>query len=283
MISVRNAGLSDYFMISKTVKRIKTNDFNCYSEFNGCIIKFVLKKECFIIIKNSIPAGILFIKRSKQEIAYVPIEKDMISFFRLLYILNKHFALEGYYLNLKYKNFNMNNYKKYFHLDIVENYKHMHLSIDPASFIGINTDEDINVRRLQIFREENIRVELQNRIFGELKGRVDLTLGEVYEEERKNSFLKDMCFILCVNQSPSGYGQIVLIDSKYYLVNFGIIPEYRSKGYGNYFLNHIISHCLSRGIEDLYLCVDSNNNNAINLYSKAGFQDYYNSLVINFK
>jgi hypothetical protein len=253
MISVRNAGIADYIMIIKSVRKLRNNEYNYYSDFKDCILGYILKKECFIIFKNDIRTGILFINNSTRDILYVPNEKSSLSFFRFSYILNKYFTLEGYRLSLKYQKINVDNFKKYFHVDIVEDYKHMHLSVKPIINTGTNSDESLNVRILELYKEEPIRVMLQNEIFGELKGRIDLTLGEVYEEERKNSFLKDMCFILSVNESQAGYGQIIFMEDMYYLVNFGIIPEYRSKGYGNYFLSQIIFGLLLSRHPDIYI------------------------------
>ncbi|WP_443110822.1 GNAT family N-acetyltransferase [Caloramator sp. mosi_1] len=54
-------------------------------------------------------------------------------------------------------------------------------------------------------------------------------------------FLKDYCYVLYKNHMPIGYGQIIKDRSLYYLVNFGIIEEFRGMGFGYIFLNYILN------------------------------------------
>jgi ribosomal protein S18 acetylase RimI-like enzyme len=147
----------------------------------------------------------------------------------------------------------------------------------------LEMQDGILVRRMVINKEEPVRVKLQNNIFGNAQGRRELTLLEVYSEERKSSFLKEMCFILDVHGEPGGYGQILISDDEYYLVNFGVINEYRSKGYGLYFLSKIIENCSLSGINHLNLCVDNDNTPAINLYKKLGFKELYSKFNMRFR
>jgi ribosomal protein S18 acetylase RimI-like enzyme len=240
-------------------------------------------RQCYYFVKNDSIVGLLFINRKRREIIYIPIIRESLSLFRLVYILNNNFTLKGYTLSIKHKKLNLKLYKGYFPVDIFENYKYMYLNTREYDYNSLDIPEDISVRRMVINKEEPIRVKLQNNIFGNAAGRRELTLIEVFSEERKGNFLKDMCFILDIKGNPGGYGQILIVDEEYYLVNFGVTTEYRNKGYGGYFLSQIINSCNLSGIEHLNLCVDNDNIPAVNLYRKLGFKELYNKFSIRFK
>jgi len=55
------------------------------------------------------------------------------------------------------------------------------------------------------------------------------------------------------------------------IFGFGIIPEFRSKGYGYDLLHLIVEHLRQSGIREIVIEVDSNNIHAFNLYQKFGF------------
>jgi ribosomal protein S18 acetylase RimI-like enzyme len=240
-------------------------------------------RQCYYFDKNDSIIGLLLINRKRKEIIYLPIIRDSLSLFRLVYIINNNFALKGYTLSIKHKKLNSKLFKGYLPVDIFENFKYMYLNTREIVYNPIDIPEEINVRRMIINKEESIRVKLQNNIFGNAAGRRELTLIEVSSEERKSTFLKDMCFILDIKGNPGGYGQILIVNEEYYLVNFVVTTEYREKGYGEYLLSQIIKSCNSSGIEHLNLCVDNDNIPAVNLYKKLGFKELYNKFSIRFK
>ncbi|MCB8816856.1 GNAT family N-acetyltransferase [Desulfosporosinus shakirovi] len=55
------------------------------------------------------------------------------------------------------------------------------------------------------------------------------------------------------------------------IFGFGIIPEYRSKGYGKELLHLIVDDLLLRGRSDITIDVNNKNANALELYQKTGF------------
>ena len=57
------------------------------------------------------------------------------------------------------------------------------------------------------------------------------------------------------------------------IVNFGVIKEFRSKGYGRVFLNALIKHFKEKINSNIFIRVDSNNKIARKLYEKSGFMD----------
>lgn len=283
MVTVLRIKLTNLINLYRILHKQSKDEISYYCDFKESFIKYFIMRQCYCFVKNDLIVGFLLINRKRREIIYIPIIKDSISLFRLFYILNNNFTLKGYTLTIKHKKINSKLYRGYLPVDIFENYKYMYLNTKESIYNPLDIPEDINVRRMVINKEETIRVKLQNNIFGNTAGRRELTLIEIFSEERKGTFLKDMCFILDVKGNPGGYGQILIVDEEYYLVNFGVTTEYRKKGFGEYFLSQIINSCNSSGIEHLNLCVDNDNIPAVNLYKKIGFKELYNKFSIRFK
>lgn len=283
MVKVLRIKLINLINVYRILHNEKNEVYSYLSDFKGGIIKYFLARQCYYIIKNDSILGLLLLNIKEREIFYIPIAKNNISLFRLIYTLNTNFNITGYTLSIKHNKLNPKVYKNYFPVDVVENHKYMYIDTNNNILNSLNITGDIAVRKMVIGKEEPIRVKLQNNIFGNTAGRRELTIIEVYNEESKSTFLRDMCFILDIEGNPGGYGQILIIDGEYYLVNFGIINEHRNKGLGLYFLSEIIHNCSSVGIENLYLCVDNENIPAVNLYKKLGFKELYNKFNIVFK
>lgn len=279
MLEIKNAKLKDIIKLNKVFNHPYQN-MNFYSDFTGSILHHILRKKCYLVFNNKALQGVIFLKDNK-EVNFIPAVKAF-SFFKLLYVLQEYFSLNGFKLSIRYKKLNPLSYKKYFNISIKENIKYMY--INTYDFRKINDFNDFNdslsVRQMIINKDESIRVELQNKIFADVHGRKELTLNEVYNEENGLRFLKDLCFILEVSGIPAGYGQILRMDNSFFLVNFGIIPDYQRKGYGYYFLGKIIEQCRLHGIKDLYLTVDAGNFKAISLYKKANFSELYGNVTI---
>ena len=277
MLEIRNARMKDLHEIKNSVQECDSNNY--YSNFTGNILYFIIVNKCFLIINNKSLQGIIFIKENKKEVFYIPVNMND-SFFHLIYIIKKYFNLSGYSLELRYKKISTLLSEKCFSIHVKSDLKYMFIDL-LNSEIGSNFPGDVYIRKMNIGKDENIRVKLQNEIFGNIPKRRNLTVKEVLYEEKGSGFLNNYCFFIEQNSIPVGYGQIVICSGEYYLVNFGIIPEYRSKKLGYIFLSGILGDCKNNGIAKLYLTVDSNNINAIKLYHKSGFIDLYNSIQIS--
>jgi GNAT superfamily N-acetyltransferase len=279
MILVEKACLRDIKKIKRFLEGTASTNF--YSEFKESVFFYILKKNCFLISLNGKMKGAVIIKKSANILFYIPAASSKcLSFFSLMFILKKYFNLQGFYMDIKYKKLNLNSYRKYFSFNLVNNYKLMHRSLCiPFDEIATKTSQ-ARIRKLQVGKDEGLRVILQNDIFGNTTGRRDLTIDEVLMEEKKQGFLANMCFILEIGDTPSGYGQIVILENGYSLVNFGIISQYRGCGFGHYFLNCILKECWNAGIKNLYLSVDNENKEALALYVKAHFEELSNTVRI---
>lgn len=115
-----------------------------------------------------------------------------------------------------------------------------------------------------------IRCYVQNEIFKN-ENRNPLSVDDIYYDERQDYFLDNMSLFMKLKDKYIGYGQIIFMRGIYMIVNFGIIKNFRSKGYGNILLNKLISYFSSKVKDDIYIRVDSNNVIAKKLYEKSGF------------
>lgn len=283
MVKVLRIKLIDLIAAYKMLYKNRDKEFSYFSDFKGGLFKYIISSQCYYFNKNDSIIGLFLVNTKIKETYYAPVDKNGISLFRLIYTLNTNFNLNGYTLSINHKKLNPQLYKKYFSANIIENYKFMRLNTNEINYDLLKKDENLVFRKMVINKEEPIRVMLQNKIFSNSAGRRELTLLEVYNEEGRSSFLKDMCFILEAAEKPAGYGQILITEGEYYLVNFGIINEYRNKGYGRYFLERIAQASKLNGIEQLNLCVDNNNIPAVKLYKELGFRELYNRFTIKFR
>lgn len=131
--------------------------------------------------------------------------------------------------------------------------------------------QNVEIKRFQI-EDIKARVELQNQIFDN-KYRVPLSVTDVLLEISKRTYIPELSFFLMEEDQYVGYGQINRQEDCYFLVNFGIAPEYRGKGKSRDFLYAILSKAKSLDIQEVYLDVNVDNFRAKSLYLSSGFQE----------
>lgn len=132
----------------------------------------------------------------------------------------------------------------------------------------------VTFKTFKLGEDELNRCTVQNDIFLEWN-RVPLTIEDIYNDLNQDYYINDLAIFIEVNNKIIGYGQIVFNREIYTVVNFGIIKEYRGKGYGKLLLNKLIMISREKGIETLYIRVDESNIKARNLYEYAGFKEKY--------
>ncbi len=136
----------------------------------------------------------------------------------------------------------------------------------------IEFDENLCFKHFVRNCDEKLRCDIQNSIFFD-KNRIPLHTEDVYEEEEQDYYINDFSVFLGLNDKYIGYGQIILSNGLYTIVNFGIIEEYRCRGYGQVLLNYLIKLCRINKIDDVYIRVEKNNYKAVALYKKVGFRE----------
>lgn len=143
----------------------------------------------------------------------------------------------------------------------------MKRKLDPPPQIS----REVEIKRFQI-EDVKARVELQNQIFDN-KYRVPLSVTDVLLEISKRTYIPELSFFLVEEDQYVGYGQINRQEDCYFLVNFGIAPDYRGKGRSRDFLNAILSRAKDLDIQEIYLDVNEDNFRAKELYLSSGFQE----------
>ena len=124
------------------------------------------------------------------------------------------------------------------------------------------------------FRIEDIkaRVDIQNQIFDN-KYRMPINTTDILIEVSKKSYIPELSFFYQYGGKYIGYGQVNTSNNQYFLVNFGLIPEYRGKGLSKSFLLTILAKAKEFGIDTILLEVNEDNTSAVNLYHSVGFSD----------
>lgn len=279
MITVRRAGLRRYKLIKNSLKSFDSSSFRFYSRFDGSFVLYIFRRECWLIMNDSALLGIIFTSHIKQQIYYVPVSQKQFSFMAVAFLIKKYTNSAGYTLKLIYSSASFKAASQYLRVRPVTDIKHMKCNISSSNISNPFLPQGVEIHTMKN-GEESIRAELQNSIFGANKNRIPITIDEVIGEKRIKGYIGPMCYILKVNGIPAGYGQIMIIDDEYSLINFGLIPSYRGYGYGDIFLKYILYKCESSGILSLHLTVDNNNPPAISLYKKNGFMELYNTADI---
>lgn len=87
-------------------------------------------------------------------------------------------------------------------------------------------------------------------------------------------------WIATLNGRTIGKIQISLAGGETYINAFCILPAYRGRGYGKAILSHIVAHLLAEKHPLISLEVETENESALSLYYRAGFEvttayDYY--------
>jgi len=133
---------------------------------------------------------------------------------------------------------------------------------------------DLNFKTFRIGKDEGLRCYTQNKIFEEAN-RTPLSLADILYDVTRNYYVKGGSFFLYKGYDCIGYGQIIINDGSPYIVNLGIIEEYRGNGYSKVLLVHLLEKIKEMGYDQVRLTVKSGNEAALNLYWGFGFKNDY--------
>lgn len=125
---------------------------------------------------------------------------------------------------------------------------------------------------------EEKRCKLQNEIFKN-NNREPLTIEDIYYDVTQEYFWDKGSIFIKYMDTYIGYGQIILDDNSPTIVNFGILQQFRNKGYGKLLLIYLINLLYRNGYGEVKLKVNPKNYRAYGLYLKLGFvkkREYYN-------
>ena len=132
----------------------------------------------------------------------------------------------------------------------------------------------ISIEKVVLNKDEELRCELQNSIFS-ASTRTPLEITDIENDIEQDYYMEDLSLFIKVNNIAIGYGQIIYNRDMYTVVNFGILKEFRSFGFGKILLNHLIQTAKNKNIYDLYIRVEETNYSALKLYNWMGFTPKY--------
>ncbi|SFU42159.1 Acetyltransferase (GNAT) family protein [Clostridium sp. DSM 8431] len=251
-------------------------DFFRFYDNKSFIFRYIVRKMVYIIKYNEIYIGYIWIESPSYEsskAADIYIKEEYIKYFtgKLLLILKTEIVtlecFENEYSRKILKALDMIPIRKTYLMKL-ENYKE-----EP-----IKLSENLSFSIYKKRKDALARCNVQNKIFFS-NARVPLNIEDIYYDEKQDYFLDNLSLFLKYGEKEIGYGQIIYSGNMNLIVNFGIIEEYRGKGYGRLLINKLIQLAFKNNIKDLYIRVDTNNKAALNLYEDMGFKTIGNFLV----
>jgi ribosomal protein S18 acetylase RimI-like enzyme len=162
-----------------------------------------------------------------------------------------------------------------FKLNLILERKSIEMKIEINKELPVNTEDNINFYFFKKDIDENNRINIQNLIFKETTGHIDIDIDDIRNEELQDYFIEDGCIFLKFNNIIAGYSQIILENSPSrtpYIVNFGIDKPFRKMGLSKLLLNYTLNVIRKKGYNEACVTVDSSNRKAQNLYKKSGFK-----------
>ncbi|MHC1721187.1 MAG: GNAT family N-acetyltransferase [Clostridiaceae bacterium] len=137
---------------------------------------------------------------------------------------------------------------------------------------------DLNFKTFRIAKDEGLRCYIQNKIF-EDEGRTPICLADILYDVSRSYYVKGGSFFLYKGYDCIGYGQIIINNGNPYIVNLGIIEEYRGKGYSKVLLLRLLEKIKEMGYNNVRLTVKSENEAALKLYWGFGFKNEYETYI----
>ncbi|MCB2353717.1 GNAT family N-acetyltransferase [Clostridium estertheticum] len=95
--------------------------------------------------------------------------------------------------------------------------------------------------------------------------------GESFPEEEE--IINMTTYMVELNKAIIGKIRIEYSDNSAFICGFGILPNFRGKGYGKQALKEVLRIINEENINDVGLDVESKNNTALNLYKICGFEE----------
>lgn len=158
---------------------------------------------------------------------------------------------------------------------IAKNHRIMNIMVDQRITPKTSHFGDLGIVIVEDHDKIRDRVMVQNSIF-QNKNRVPLDVQDVQKEMKNQTYIPELALLLTADQRPVGYGQIIRNQAAYYLVNFGVIPEYQGLGYSHFLLEALLAKAQAEGVQIILLEVFEENTRAVKLYEKHGFKTMYN-------
>jgi ribosomal protein S18 acetylase RimI-like enzyme len=252
-----------------------------YNNENSLFKKFVLLKNVKVIYFNEDVVGYVWYEKLHNK-HYI---LKSISF------IEKAFFQEGtkYFLeNFRPGNiFTYNCEKNDFNFSILEALKFMKeedtldLLRKVDKIQNIYLPQDISIEKFIAGKHEKLRCKLQNSIF-QCANREPITIDDIIFDIKQDYYIEGGSVFIKYMDEYIGYGQLIIDEGEPTIVNFGIIKDYRNKGYADLLLKYIINIVYSLNYFEVKIKVYSENTKALNLYIKNGFKKFKENGIWNY-
>ncbi|TGE36219.1 GNAT family N-acetyltransferase [Desulfosporosinus fructosivorans] len=150
------------------------------------------------------------------------------------------------------------------HLGAQYDFTEYSLRLDPRKYVPLAKN------RLEGFKpsEKDLKkmIDTSMRIFEDSYEDTQGIIVNILQSKMRDQYLG------LLNDEIIGMGSSSHDGDEASIFGFGIIPEFRGKGYGYELLHMIVEQLRQSGIREIVIEVDSNNKQAFNLYQKFGFQ-----------
>lgn len=132
-------------------------------------------------------------------------------------------------------------------------------------------DNEVEFEILKLGIDEQKRCDIQNKVF-KSDSRLPLSIQDIYFDEAQNYYFDKGAVFIKKDGEYIGYGQIIIEENTPIIVNFGILREYRGKGYSKSLLSYLLRIIKYNGFHCVKIKVKSTNYIALNLYKKLHFK-----------
>ena len=136
--------------------------------------------------------------------------------------------------------------------------------------------DGFSVRNFVLSKDEKLLTELQNTIFTQSWGFCPNTVEEIKSRVRFKLCSEDGIKLLFCGDVPAAFNWTTRTSAKEsstgWISMTGVAPNYRGTGLGMTTILCGMQYLKSKGVSKINLQVDSQNNHAIKIYSKLGFE-----------
>ena len=141
--------------------------------------------------------------------------------------------------------------------------------VNPPIGVPAMSSEEAVILRLACKDDEPVIAKMNALFFDEKE--LDTVTGEYKIKPLEDDPANFKTYMIDLGGTSIGKINVEYNDQYAFLCGFGILPNYRGKGYGRMGLTQILRHLEAQGIKVIELDVVCTNSNALGLYQSCGF------------
>jgi len=135
--------------------------------------------------------------------------------------------------------------------------------------ISSDSRRPINLRKAS--NQDGKEIQRQNTKFFNDVEASDLGVSECLPEEEE--ILNDITYMVELKGEIIGKIKVEYSENAAFIYGFGIVPDFRGRGYGKAALKEALRLINEKNINEVELDVECKNNTALNLYKSCGFEE----------